>query len=180
MVGENKWFTFDTISATTPRKGRTKDKKIQKPVVGYVPLSAAVLDILKTPIPEHREPATPHQTVQIDHTTNTDDDRYSDCVPDLKIRHTIIPPKTFVISDAKLELMKDLFSIKSCNSQQNTHTPFDLCYEILGKLQFSNANKFLVISNLEFVVTLIDGYGVSQNNIYFVDEGLRKSCRWNI
>lgn len=172
MVGENKWYTFDTISATTPRKGRPKDKKIQKPVVGYVPLSAAVLDILKTPISERRETETPNQTGPIVEITNIGDDSPADCVLYHKICNTIIPPKTFDISVAKLELMRCLYSKKAYKSQQNTHTPFDLCFEILGKLKISDANKFLVISNLEFVVTLIDGYGMSPNNIYFVDEGL--------
>ena len=178
MVGENKWFayTFDTNAVTAPRKrsvrGGTKDKKNQKPVVGHLPLPEAVLDILKTPMPERREPAAPRRIEPIGNITNTGDGGPSDCAPDPKIRHTIISPKTFDISDAKLELVKILHTTKSYNSQQNTHTPFDLCFEILGKLQFSDANTFLVISNLEFVVTLIDGYGVSPNNIYFVDEGL--------
>ncbi len=56
---------------------------------------------------------------------------------------------------------------------QNKHTPFDLCDEILEKLQITQTSKILVVSAVEFVMLLIDKYGVDKNNIFFLDEGVK-------
>ena len=58
--------------------------------------------------------------------------------------------------------------------QQNVHTPFDLCQEIISKLQeFASLadKKIAVLFNTEFLHVLIDTFGVNLDNItMFADD----------
>ena len=54
---------------------------------------------------------------------------------------------------------------------QHVHTPYDLCFEILEKIQIKPGEKVLVVSALEFVPVMIDQFGVDKKDIFFLDEG---------
>lgn len=59
--------------------------------------------------------------------------------------------------------------------QQNIHTPFTLCRDMLGKLQecvdISKNKKICVLFNSEFLHTLVNDFGVLASNVFmFADE----------
>ena len=54
---------------------------------------------------------------------------------------------------------------------QTVHTPFDLCHDIIAKLAESvdiKEQKIAVLFNLEFVVVLIEDFGVHPSRITFI------------
>ena len=62
-------------------------------------------------------------------------------------------------------------------NQQNVHTPFSLCKEMVGKLKESSdlTNKTILTINLEFVDILCYDFGVKKENVWFVTECLEKA-----
>jgi hypothetical protein len=68
----------------------------------------------------------------------------------------------------KLELFKELLQ-----NRQKEHTPYELCFEILEKLQIQPGKKVLIVSALEFIPVLIDYFGIDKKDIFFLDEGRR-------
>ncbi|MHA1469288.1 MAG: Eco57I restriction-modification methylase domain-containing protein, partial [Candidatus Asgardarchaeia archaeon] len=67
---------------------------------------------------------------------------------------------------------------KSCyidDSIHNIHTPYGLCRDVISKLEenidLTNKNiNILVLFNLEFVLTLMEDYGVNEENIIFLSD----------
>jgi hypothetical protein len=55
---------------------------------------------------------------------------------------------------------------------QNVHTPFSLCYNIIGKLKeyTSLEDKTFLCLNMEWIEILIANYGVKPENIWFVTD----------
>lgn len=66
----------------------------------------------------------------------------------------------------KLEFYKKLLK-----NLQNVHTPYDLCLEILNKMNIQHGKTILVVSAVEFVAVLIDQFGIDKKDIFFLDEG---------
>ena len=50
-------------------------------------------------------------------------------------------------------------------------TPYDLCLEILNKMNIQHGKTILVVSAVEFVAVLIDQFGIDKKDIFFLDEG---------
>lgn len=79
------------------------------------------------------------------------------------------------VSEDYREWVKVLFSPEWAellkNQLQSEHTPFALCVEILDKVKIDTNKKVLVISAIEFIVVLIDKFGIKKENIFFLDEG---------
>ena len=60
---------------------------------------------------------------------------------------------------------------------QNVHTPFDLCYEIVSKLsEYTNPKEcfILVLFNVEWIPVLIEDFGVNPEKITFVADSAKK------
>lgn len=79
--------------------------------------------------------------------------------------------KRFVkTKDGPRELIKKMMQ----RGQQNVHTPYSLCNEMIGKLSEScdiKNSKIAVLFNVEFVETLITDFGVNPANIImFADD----------
>lgn len=74
------------------------------------------------------------------------------------------------------------FFIKECliGGQQNVHTPYDLCKEMMGKLKETceldgkklEEQKILVLGNVEFMEVLIFDFNVPPENLYFVGDSI--------
>ena len=61
---------------------------------------------------------------------------------------------------------------------QNEHTPYDLCYDIIKKLETTSdgiQGNILVLFNLEFVEVLVYDYGIESERITFVTDCSRKA-----
>ena len=61
---------------------------------------------------------------------------------------------------------------------QNEHTPYDLCYDIIKKLETTSdgiQGNILVLFNLEFVEVLVYEYGIESERITFVTDCSRKA-----
>ena len=63
------------------------------------------------------------------------------------------------------------FYTKLLKNLQNIHTPYDLCLEILNKMNIQHGKTILVVSAVEFVAVLIDQFGIDKKDIFFLDEG---------
>jgi hypothetical protein len=84
---------------------------------------------------------------------------------DDKISTQIASQKTIIYLTQKL--VDDVMNI------QNIHTPFELCYEIIHKLQGmcgGLVEKEILVLNIEFIETLIYEFGISPEKITFITD----------
>lgn len=59
--------------------------------------------------------------------------------------------------------------LKKSGDIQNVVTPFALCEEIISQIPLvNNGKKVCVISNIEFVITLVKKFGIDPSNITFI------------
>lgn len=64
------------------------------------------------------------------------------------------------------------------SNQQHVHTPFELCHEIIDRLERSAVSlhdKTFLVFNLEFVEVLCYDFGVKKENIWFVTDCKQKA-----
>ena len=50
-------------------------------------------------------------------------------------------------------------------------TPYDLCLEILNKMNIQHGKTILVVSAVEFVAVLIDQFGIDKKTSFFLTKG---------
>lgn len=86
--------------------------------------------------------------------------------------------ETGTVKDAFRKKLAEICNRKDfSNNKQNVHTPTDLCYEMVAKLEENTglAEKTFLTINLEFIETLVYDFGVDKKNIWFVTDCQQKA-----